>query len=45
MLLQYRKSSEDTTVGIAHMDRVTEDKQLGGEIKNVQCVAKDKQYD
>lgn len=37
----YRKSSEDTTVGTVHMDSVTEDKQLGREIKKVQCVTKD----
>jgi len=41
VFLEYRKSSEDTTVGTVHMDSVTEDKQLGGEIKNEQCVAKD----
>jgi hypothetical protein len=30
-----RKSSEDTTAGTVYMDSVREDKQLGGEIKNV----------
>ena len=45
MLLEHTKSFEDTTEGTAHMDSDTEDKQLGVEIKNVQRVAKDRQYD